>query len=436
MKDIDDLTPDSITLPEEFDGLPTFIVGGWVRDSLLDEESPSDVDLMVAEVTHDEMKRRGFKEIDSENNDTFAVFQDSLGREVAIAREEVSTGPSHTDFNVEPVPSDVPAAEAVERDLRRRDFTINAMALDVRWNVLHDPHGGLSALEQGTIRHVSEAFRDDPLRVLRGARFAARLDFDIAEETRLVMKEIAPQLENLPGERIRMELEKSFKESDTPRIFFDMLSLTDSLRYAFPELHDLESIPAGPPEFHKERDALHHTLLVLSEMNKRRPNDEIALLMAMAHDLGKGATPSNEFPHHYNHGENGIPIIKEMCERLSCSKEQRRAMIEASKHHMKLHDIEDLRDGTMIDLWEETRYMGRLFDLAIADSLGRIPEGEICHGKLIRRLGAARKACDDVMGRDLIDDGYDPEEMGGKEFGNLLHQKRVEKFREIENAHK
>lgn len=416
-------------LPQEFDGLPVFIVGGAVRDTIRGDEA-SDLDLMVTEVSPEEMESRGFKHIDSPNNDTFGVFQDSLGREVAIAREEVSTGPGHTDFDVRPVPENILSRKAVKRDLKRRDFTINAMALDARHHVLHDPHNGIEDLLHGSLRHVSKAFTDDPLRVLRGARFAARLDFEIAEETKRVMREVAPKLPELPGDRLRMELEKNFKEAESPRKFFDVLLEVDALEHSFPEVAALVDVPAGPDEHHQEGDAFEHTMLVLEEMNERRENDELALLMALSHDLGKAATPSDELPNHPGHGKEGVPIIENMAKRLSMSNEERDACMEAASKHMALWDIENLNISTVINLWEDMRVHHRMFDLMNADGAGRDPEKEWNEGEALRRFGAAKDACEQWTGQRLLDEGHDPEEMGGKEFGDLLHQRRVEYVRE------
>jgi tRNA nucleotidyltransferase (CCA-adding enzyme) len=191
---INNLDSREIELPNEFDGLPVFVCGGWVRDTIRGVE-PSDVDLMVAEVSPDEMESRGFREIDSPNNNTFAVFQDNLGREVALAREEASTGDGHDDFTVTPVPADVRASEAIERDSKRRDFTINSLIYDIRHNVLHDPHNGLRDLEDGVIRAVNkDSFKTDPLRIIRGCRFAARLDFEIEPTTKKLMRESVDRL--------------------------------------------------------------------------------------------------------------------------------------------------------------------------------------------------------------------------------------------------
>ena len=410
----------SIELPEEFDGLPVFAVGGAVRDVLLGNE-PHDIDLLVTEVSPDEMKKRGFREINSPNNHTFGVFMDSLGREVALPREEVDI-----------VSEDVRTSEAIERDLKRRDFTINAMALDLRHKTLHDPHGGQGALDNKVLRHVSDAFRDDPLRILRGARFAARFDFQLAHETKVAMHESVDELVGLPAERSRLELEKVLVEADQPRIFFDVLSDVGALRNTFPEIFALQDVPAGPAEHHREGDAFEHTMRVLQEMKKLRPNDEIALLMALFHDVGKEATPVDELPHHHNHAENGVNVMDDAAKRLSLSNRQERACKEACSEHMKMHKLAEMNDTTVLKFWQNLHNSQRMIDLAIADELGREPQGAFPLVQAEKQHKLVKRVCAEIRGKDLIEQGYDPAEMGGEEFGDLLHQKRVELMRELE----
>ncbi|AGM11539.1 tRNA nucleotidyltransferase [Halogranum tailed virus 1] len=418
-------------LPSEFDGLPTFVVGGWVRDAFREGVEPSDVDLMVTEVTPEEMRERGFTEIDNSGNDTFAVFLDSLGREVAIAREEVSTGEGHTDFTVEPVPANVRALEAVERDLLRRDFTVNSMAVDARRGILHDPHGGRQALEDGTLRHVNESgFIEDPLRILRGARFAARLGAEVADETKILMAEMSPRLQDLPGERIRMELEKNFKQAKNPRIFFDVLEEVFALEWAFPELMALKHVPAGPPEFHNEGSAFEHTMLVLEEMFELRGNDELGLLMALAHDLGKVETPEDELPSHRGHGNRDAPLWR-MSDRLKFSNRQERAMSEAMHHHMRLKHIEDMNEKTLFDTFTHVHNPDRLVDLMIADARGRDPQGDFPAETLRDAFERAEQACENVTGQTLINAGKQPDEIGGEKFGKLLRDARISEMKRL-----
>lgn len=412
-------------LPDEFDNIPTFVVGGWVRDSFREGVEPSDVDLMVAEVTPQEMRERGFREIDSPNNDTFAVFQDSLGREVAIAREEVSTGEGHTDFDVEPVPADVPASEAVERDLKRRDFRMNAMAIDIRHGVLHDPHGGHKNLERGRIQPVSvKSFKEDPLRILRGARFAARLGAELSGTAKALMHEAAPQVGRLPGERARIEMMKAFKQAEHPRIFFDVLDEVNALEWIFPEIDALKNVPAGPEEFHQEGSTFEHTMMVLEEMKALRPNDGTAMLMALVHDIGKQEELRG-------HGKAGLPLIDRMDSRLSFSNRQIRAMKEGAEHHMRLKHVEDMNQKTLFDTFRAVHNPDRLVDLMVADAKGRIPEGDFPAETLRDAFSRAERACENVTGQDLIDEGRDPDEIGGEKFGKLLRDRRISEMKRL-----
>jgi len=422
-------------LTHQFDGLDTFIVGGWVRDKLRPDAEPNDVDLMVTGVTPEEMRERKFKEIDSSNNDTFGVFQDAFGREVALAREESSTGDGYRDFDVEPVDPSVRTMEALARDLRRRDFTVNAMAVNARTGEVHDPHKGRHHLDSphGLIAVDRSAFKQDPLRILRGARFAARLDTDLHSETKELMQEMSGALPELPSERIRLELEKTFKQADTPRVFFDMLAAVGALEHTFPELSALVGVPAGPDEFHGERDSLHHTMLVLSEMQDIRPNDETALLMVLSHDLGKAETPRSKLPSHPKHSVTGLDVVDSMAERLSMSNSQQKAMRDSVRYHMQVSDIDDLRESTVISLVQDAADPARLVSLSQADTRGRIPSGEFDEARAFERFAAASQAIEEWHGQSLIDEGYSPEEMGGEAFGNLLNQKRVELMRELES---
>jgi len=437
MNDLDvhnlDHLANTIELPDEFDGLPTFTVGGCVRDTIRGTE-PNDIDLLVCEVSPEEMRDRGFREIDSPNNDTFGVFQDRFGREVALPREESSTGPKHKDFDVQPVAKDVAASDAIERDAMRRDFTVNSLYYDLRWDVLLDPQNGLPDLEEGVVRAVdSKTFQDDPLRVLRGCRYAARLDARIDETTKSLMRGAANRIPSLPEERIRMETTKTFVQAETPSQFFELLDSVDALETCFPVLNGLKSVPAGPKKYHQEGSAFRHSLLCLDEMKKRRPNDSLAMLMSLVHDYGKIETDYHDLPRHPGHTKSGIPIVEEMADRLSMSRTQKTAMRTACRDHMKLMDAMDLRESTVIDMFQRVDSIERLIDLVHADNDGRRPSKEWNDSVARARFDAAKQACDEWTGQRLIENGYDPDEMGGEEFGNLLRQKRVERMREIES---
>lgn len=232
----------SVPVGPAFDGFAVFVVGGAVRDALRGLD-PEDIDLMVVplpgvienpvRVLENRMKKR----VNPESS--FPVFIDHRNREVALPRTEESTGVGPSDFEANVVPAGTPVGEAVRVDLQRRDLTVNAMAANARESELFDPFGGERDLRNGVIRHVSEAFREDPLRVVRLARFAARLDADVAPETMALAREVAPRLAPVPVERITHEARKAFKQAPRPARFFRVLKRAGALPHTFPALAGL-----------------------------------------------------------------------------------------------------------------------------------------------------------------------------------------------------
>lgn len=237
---------------DELNGFRQFIVGGAVRDAAL-RDDPTDIDMMAvpepSSGIDDPVKAlsdAGLTAIDP--SDAFPVFVDSHGHEVALPRRETRSATQGTNpykaFDVSIVSPDTPVREAVETDLERRDLTINAMAFDVSTDKVLAPHGGLQDLDEGILRHVSNAFAEDPIRVLRLARFAARFPaFSIHSKTTTLSKAVASDLSEVPGERIAIELRKTFKQSDMSGMAFDVLKSTDAMDVAFPEIpinkHDM-----------------------------------------------------------------------------------------------------------------------------------------------------------------------------------------------------
>lgn len=239
---------------------------------------------------------------------------------------------------------------------------------------------------------------------------------------------------NIPEERARLELEKNLKQSGNPEKFFRVLDESGHLEIAFPEIAALKDVPAGPTEWHEEGSAFEHTMMVLSEMQELRPNDELALLMSISHDLGKAKTPRHELPSHPDHGRAGLDVIESMASRLSMSNLQQKVMKDAARWHMPMNSINELRESTVIDLVQKVHDPARLVSLAQADARGRRPQGEFDAATAFRRFANASAAIDRWSGDDLIEQGYNPDEMGGENFGNLLHQKRVELMRSLERS--
>jgi tRNA nucleotidyltransferase (CCA-adding enzyme) len=238
----------------------------------------------------------------------------------------------------------------LEDDLRRRDLTINAMAEDADGRVI-DPFGGAADLRQGILRHVSEAFVEDPLRVLRVARFAARFGYAVAHETLALMREIvaAGELEQLVAERVWAELERALGER-TPRRFFEVLRECGALARVLPELDALFGVPQ-PPEHHPEIDTGVHTLLVL-EQATRLSGDARVRFAALTHDLGKGATPPAEWPKHHGHEERSVALVRALCQRLRAPNDYRDLALAVARYHGLCHRVAELRDATLFETLE------------------------------------------------------------------------------------
>lgn len=425
----------AVDLPPEFDGIDVAVVGGFVRDRLRGVES-TDVDLMVTGVTPDEMRDREFLPIEGA---AFPVFQDSLGRVIALARTETSTSEGHTGFEAHAIPADVPHEEAIRRDLERRDLTINAMAVDARTGALFDPHGGLEDLEQGILRHVSEAFVEDPLRVVRVARFRARTGFRIVDETAALMEELAPELRTIPDDRFGTELAKALKQAVQPRLFFDVLDDVGALDAVFPEIAALAGVPAGPDGTHEEGDALEHTLRVLDEMHARRGNDVPALLAALAHDLGKGETPADDLPSHHGHAHAGVPVARSFRKRLGLDRELRGVMDTAASTHTRIARVEEMGATALLDVAKEIRAspldVDQIVDLGIADAKGREPRDDFPEDEARDRLGSAVATVEEISGGEVLRRrDIDPADVGkeipGERVGNMVRQDRAEALRE------
>lgn len=227
---------------KDTEDLEWYLVGGAVRDIIRGEE-PKDYDFVVVGETPKSMDERGYERIE---NETFPVYQGKYNDEIALARNETTTGSSYKDFQVDI--DDV----ALKEDLERRDFTMNAIA----WNPdrgIVDPHDGILNIQGETIQHVSDAFSEDPLRVVRGARFAARFDFEIASTTVDIMKKTADKVESMHAQRLKEELIKNFEEAKNPRKFFDILAEVGALSYSYPWVAAMFNV--GTHEEHQSRRA-------------------------------------------------------------------------------------------------------------------------------------------------------------------------------------
>ena len=322
-----------------------YLVGGAVRDELLGLPA-RERDWVVVGARPEELLAQGFKAVGKD----FPVFlHPQTGEEYALARTERKTGPGYRGFETLFAP-DV----TLEQDLERRDLTINAIAKDPDSGALIDPFGGQRDLDDRTLRHVSPAFVEDPVRVLRVARFAARfaqLGFRVAAETLSLMREIAArgELDALVSERVWQETQRAL-EMPTPARFFEVLRDTNALPVIFPELHALFGVPQ-PERWHPEIDSGVHTLMVLEQAAKLSA-DPVVRFAALTHDLGKGTTPPSEWPRHIAHEQRGVALIEKLCDRLRIPNAYRELAVLVSRYHLDAHRVTELRDTTLLELLE------------------------------------------------------------------------------------
>ncbi|MES2623803.1 MAG: multifunctional CCA addition/repair protein [Pseudomonadota bacterium] len=306
-----------------------YLVGGALRDRFLGLPV-KDKDWVVVGATSTEMLEQKYLQVGRD----FPVFLHPQSKEeYALARTERKSGKGHTGFVVHASP-DV----TLEQDLARRDLTINAMAESIDGELV-DPFNGKADLDARILRHVSPAFAEDPLRVLRVARFAARfahLGFTVAPETLELMRAIthAGELQHLVAERVWQELHKAL-ETQSPQVCMQVLRDCEALEVVLPELHSLFGVPQ-PAKYHPEIDTGVHSLMVL-EMAASISNSTVVRFAALVHDVGKGATPKQSWPSHPGHEEAGAKLIEALSQRLKVPNEHRELAIMVSQHHTRCH---------------------------------------------------------------------------------------------------
>ncbi len=301
----------------------TYLVGGAVRDAILNK-SIKDEDYCVTGISAEK-----FIEIFPNahiRGKSFEVF-DLEKKEFALARKETKTGKGHKEFQVE-----TNERITIEEDLKRRDITINSIAQDVLTKEIIDPFGGQKDLKDRVIRATSEKFSEDPLRVYRVARIAAVLDFKVSKETIDMMYKLRNELNTLSKERVFVEFRKALT-ADKPSRFFDILKEANVLDVHFKEVYDLIGA-IQPIKYHPEGDSYNHTMLTLDNSAKLTDDTKIRFC-ALVHDLGKGRTPKEMYPHHYGHEQGGVAPLKDLCKTLGCPNEWLKCGKTAVIEHMK-----------------------------------------------------------------------------------------------------
>ncbi len=323
----------------------TYLVGGAVRDALLGLPV-RERDWVVVGARPEDLTDQGYQSVGKD----FPVFlHPQTKEEYALARTERKTGPGYRGFETRFAP-DV----TLEQDLERRDLTVNAIAQDQDTGELIDPFHGKADLDARLLRHVSAAFVEDPVRVLRVARFAARfasLGFTVAPETMALMKDIAAkgELSALVPERVWQETQRALEQS-SPWVFFEVLREAAALPIVFPEVAALFGVPQ-PEKWHPEIDSGVHTLMVLQQA-ARLSHDPIVRFAALTHDLGKGTTPSHEWPRHIAHEQRSVTLIEALCQRLRIPNTYRDVAVLVGRYHLLSHKLLELRPSTLLDLLE------------------------------------------------------------------------------------
>ncbi len=312
-------------------------MGGAVRDKLLGNPG-KDNDWVVVGSTPQEMEDHNFKAVGK----NFPVFlHPETKEEYALARTEKKSGKGYKGFTFH-TSTDI----TLEEDLARRDLTINAIAEDHAGKLI-DPFNGKQDIEDKILRHVSPAFVEDPLRVLRVARFAARFGFRIAPETMSLMSEISKsgELETLVPERVWNELQQAMGET-YPSRFILALRACHALSILFPEIEQLFGIPQ-PKKHHPEIDTGIHTLMSLNQASRLSHDPQIRFA-TLVHDLGKGTTAKEKLPGHHGHEERGVKLIEALCQRYRAPKQYKELAIDVSRHHLSCHRIEEMRAETIL----------------------------------------------------------------------------------------
>ncbi len=397
--------------------MKVYMVGGAVRDRLLGLPV-TDRDWVVVGATPEEMLAKGFLPVGKD----FPVFlHPETHEEYALARTERKVAPGYTGFTFHAAPE-----VTLEQDLARRDLTINAMAMTPDGELI-DPYGGRRDLEQRILRHVSPAFVEDPVRILRVARFAARLapwGFRVAPETLELMRRMVEsgEVDALVPERVWAELKRALGEAK-PSPFFEVLRRCGALQVIFPEIDRLFGVPQ-PEKHHPEVDVGIHTLLVVDQAARLTPDLEVRFA-ALVHDLGKGTTPREEWPRHVGHEERGVPLVDALCRRLRVPARYRELAILVTRYHLYFHRAGELRCTTMLELFHKLdafRRPGRFEQFLLAceaDSRGRYGYEERKPPQL-GILRSAFEAAAAVKPSALVEEG-----LRGAAIGEALRRRRL-----------
>ncbi len=400
-----------------------FLVGGAVRDQLLNRPIV-ERDYLVVGSNAAEMLALGYVQVGKD----FPVFLHPKSKEeYALARTERKQGLGYTGFVCH-----ADESVSIEDDLLRRDLTINAMAMSDDGTII-DPYNGQQDLKDRIFRHVSPAFSEDPLRVLRLARFAARYDdfnFSIAPETLQLMKSMvaAGELENLTADRVWKEFSRALAEPH-PEVFIDILRTTGALKVLWPSLDILWGIP-NPEQHHGEIDSGIHTMMVLSQAVKF--SEDIAVrFAALCHDLGKGLTAKHRWPSHQGHETSGLSLVEDICQKFKVPNTVKRIALQVCEFHLHCHRALELKPSTVLkmfnklDVWRKPQDFELFLICCHADSSGRLGK-ELSLYPQADYLRAALASCKQIQVKEFVQQG-----LKGEAIKDALNQARLVAIKQV-----
>jgi len=392
-----------------------YLVGGAVRDRILGKEI-KDEDYCVTGLSAEEFVKI-FPKAKIQGK-AFSVFK--LGdKEIALARKETKNGKGHKEFEIKTHKN-----ISIEEDLRRRDITINSMAQDINTEEIIDPFGGIEDLKNGIIRATSDKFSEDPLRVYRVARIAATLNFKVDKDTIKMMSSLKDELLSLSKERVFVELRRAL-ETVKPSIFFEVLKEANILDVHFKEIYDLIGA-IQPVKYHPEGDSYNHTMLALDNSAKITKNTKLRFCV-LVHDLGKGRTPKEMYPHHYDHEKRGLEPLRELCRRIGVPNEWRKSGVTSVLEHMKggiFHKMTIPKKVSFIEKIDKSNLGLKGLQIVVycdrSRNINATKEEIIDKDYNFCKMG--EQLLKEVNGEYIIKK-YNIKQ--GKEFGKKLHEERV-----------
>ncbi|WFP96000.1 multifunctional CCA addition/repair protein [Acinetobacter sp. ANC 7201] len=406
--------------------MQVYLVGGAVRDHLLGFPY-HEKDYVVVGATPEQLIASGYQPVGKD----FPVFlHPDTKDEYALARTERKSGHGYHGFSFYTDPS-----VTLEEDLIRRDLTINAIAMDDDGKI-YDPYGGQQDLNNKILRHVSNAFVEDPLRVLRIARFAARykaLGFKVAPETLALMHQLSEsgELEALTPERVWKETSRALMEDHADE-YFEVLRSCGALKILFPEIDALYGIPQRP-EYHPEIDCGIHTMMSLQQACKANYSLDVRFAV-LVHDLGKALTPKDELPRHIMHEERGVKPVTEVCDRLKVPTNTKQLALAVCKEHLKCHQALTLKPGTLwrllqrLDVLRRPERVEAFVQACECDSRGRL-------GLENREYPQSRYILDAIQVVRNIKAQDLPADVKGQEIGEMLIERRIQAIAELKHQY-